>query len=148
MASRAAPRVGAVVQELALDALGVRVPALPVPVSGVRTCTGEWRSSSTWWTMRELADGETAALLASNVRVPQRAPGRLTATERERAGRSPTRNSGQLRALLDRHTCVGGGEGTGWDPHEFRHSGLTHLGEQDASLLPGGLLGAFAGQLP
>ncbi|MFE9400098.1 tyrosine-type recombinase/integrase [Streptomyces flavidovirens] len=42
---------------------------------------------------------------------------------------------GQLRALLDRHTCVGGEEGTGWDPHEFRHSGLTHLGEQGVSLL-------------
>lgn len=42
---------------------------------------------------------------------------------------------GQLRALLDRHTCIGGEEGTGWDPHEFRVSGLTHLGEQGVSLL-------------
>ncbi|MEU8350744.1 MULTISPECIES: hypothetical protein [Streptomyces] len=41
----------------------------------------------------------------------------------------------QLRALLDRHTYGGGEEGTGWDPHECRHSGLTHLGEQGVSLL-------------
>ncbi|WP_433411504.1 hypothetical protein ACQP1V_22785 [Microtetraspora malaysiensis] len=31
------------------------------------------------------------------------------------------------------HRCPG--PGTGWDLHEFRHSGLTHLGEQGASLL-------------
>jgi site-specific recombinase XerD len=41
---------------------------------------------------------------------------------------------GQARALLDIHTAPGG-PGTGWDPHEFRHSGLTHLGEGGASLL-------------
>jgi site-specific recombinase XerD len=28
-----------------------------------------------------------------------------------------------------------GGPGTGWDPHELRHSALTHLGEGGASLL-------------
>lgn len=27
------------------------------------------------------------------------------------------------------------GPGTGWDLHEYRHSSLTHLGEQGASLL-------------
>jgi len=27
------------------------------------------------------------------------------------------------------------GPGTGWDLHEYRHSVLTHLGEQGASLL-------------
>ncbi|WP_231387064.1 hypothetical protein [Nocardia sp. BMG111209] len=27
------------------------------------------------------------------------------------------------------------GPGTGWDLHELRHSGLTHLGESGASLL-------------
>ncbi|MGZ2361964.1 hypothetical protein LRE75_35735 [Streptomyces sp. 372A] len=27
------------------------------------------------------------------------------------------------------------GPGTGWDLHEYRDSALTHLGEQDASLL-------------
>jgi hypothetical protein len=27
------------------------------------------------------------------------------------------------------------GPGTGWDLHEYRHSGLSHLGEQSASLL-------------
>jgi hypothetical protein len=41
---------------------------------------------------------------------------------------------GQARALLDAHTAVGGVPGTGWDLHEYRHSGLTHLGEQGASL--------------
>lgn len=41
---------------------------------------------------------------------------------------------GQARALLDEHTAVRG-PGTGWDLHEYRHSGLTHLGEQGASLL-------------
>ncbi|MBR7679264.1 site-specific integrase, partial [Streptomyces daliensis] len=40
---------------------------------------------------------------------------------------------GQARALLD-HTAVRG-VGTGWDLHEYRHSALTHLGEQGASLL-------------
>ncbi len=29
----------------------------------------------------------------------------------------------------------GAGTGTGWDLHEYRYSGLTHLGEQGASLL-------------
>ena len=42
---------------------------------------------------------------------------------------------GQARALLDEHTTVGGVAGTGWDLHEWRHSGLSHLGEQGASLL-------------
>ncbi|MBV9023898.1 MAG: site-specific integrase [Streptomycetaceae bacterium] len=41
---------------------------------------------------------------------------------------------GQARALLDEHTAVRG-PGTGWDLHEWRHSALTHLGEQGASLL-------------
>ncbi|GAA3935592.1 hypothetical protein GCM10023085_16240 [Actinomadura viridis] len=41
---------------------------------------------------------------------------------------------GQARALLDAHTALGG-PGTGWDPHELRHSALTHLGEGGASLL-------------
>jgi len=41
---------------------------------------------------------------------------------------------GQARALLDRHTATRG-PGTGWDLHEYRHSGLTHLGQAGASLL-------------
>jgi integrase len=41
---------------------------------------------------------------------------------------------GQARALLDAHTAVGGVPGTGWDLHEYRHSGLTHLGEAGAGL--------------
>ncbi|MFF6866344.1 tyrosine-type recombinase/integrase [Streptomyces ardesiacus] len=41
---------------------------------------------------------------------------------------------GQARALLDEHTAIRG-PGTGWDLHEYRHSALTHLGEQGASLL-------------
>jgi len=41
---------------------------------------------------------------------------------------------GQARALLDEHTAVHG-PGTGWDLHEYRHSGLTHLGEAGTSLL-------------
>ncbi|WP_020577034.1 hypothetical protein [Actinopolymorpha alba] len=36
--------------------------------------------------------------------------------------------------LLDEHTGLGGVPGTGWDLHEYRHSGLTHLGEAWASL--------------
>ncbi|MFC9331876.1 tyrosine-type recombinase/integrase [Kitasatospora sp. NPDC057015] len=40
---------------------------------------------------------------------------------------------GQARPLLDGHTAVQG-PGTGWDLHEYRHSGLTHLGEAGASL--------------
>ncbi len=42
---------------------------------------------------------------------------------------------GQARMLLDQHTALGGESGTGWDLHEWRHSGLTHLGEAGASLL-------------
>ncbi|MCA1185951.1 hypothetical protein LCD36_05755 [Saccharopolyspora sp. 6T] len=41
---------------------------------------------------------------------------------------------GQARALLDEHTAAHG-PGTGWDLHEYRHSGLTELGVQGASLL-------------
>lgn len=36
--------------------------------------------------------------------------------------------------LLDEHTTVRG-PGTGWDLHEYRHSAVTHLGEQGASPL-------------
>lgn len=42
---------------------------------------------------------------------------------------------GQARALLDQHTALAGPPGTGWDLHEYRHSSLTHLGEQGASEL-------------
>lgn len=41
---------------------------------------------------------------------------------------------GQARALLDKHTAIRG-PGTGRDLHEYRHSALTHLGEQGAALL-------------
>lgn len=41
---------------------------------------------------------------------------------------------GQARELLDEATATAG-VGTGWDLHEYRHSALTHLGEQGASLL-------------
>ncbi|MGW0808125.1 hypothetical protein [Nonomuraea sp. NPDC002799] len=40
---------------------------------------------------------------------------------------SKARRRGQARALLDEHTALHGA-GTGWDLHEFRHSGLTHVG--------------------
>ncbi|WP_246350450.1 tyrosine-type recombinase/integrase [Nocardia barduliensis] len=40
----------------------------------------------------------------------------------------------QARDLLDAATATDG-PGTGWDLHELRHSGLTHLGEAGASLL-------------
>jgi integrase/recombinase XerC len=41
---------------------------------------------------------------------------------------------GQGRALLDAHTSLADVPGTGWDQHEYRHSGLTYLGEAGASL--------------
>lgn len=41
---------------------------------------------------------------------------------------------GQARVLLDEHTAVRG-PGTGWDLHECHHTSLTHLGEQETSLL-------------
>ncbi|WP_326686726.1 site-specific integrase [Streptomyces sp. NBC_01795] len=41
---------------------------------------------------------------------------------------------GQARAMLDAHTALVGVQGAGWDLHEWRHSGLTHLGEAGASL--------------
>jgi hypothetical protein len=40
---------------------------------------------------------------------------------------------GRARALLDAHTALRG-PGTGWDLHEYRHSGLTHLREAGASV--------------
>ncbi|TMR31748.1 phage integrase family protein [Nonomuraea zeae] len=36
--------------------------------------------------------------------------------------------------MLDAHTAVGGAPVTGWDLHEYRHSGLTHLSEAGAGL--------------
>lgn len=41
---------------------------------------------------------------------------------------------GQVRAPLDAHTAAAGVSGTGWDLHEYRHSGLTYLGEAGGSL--------------
>lgn len=39
-------------------------------------------------------------------------------------------------ALLDQHTALRG-PGTGWDPSQWHHSGLTHLGEQgESELMP------------
>jgi hypothetical protein len=35
----------------------------------------------------------------------------------------------------DQDGTATGGPGTGWNPHELRHSGLTHLGEAGASLV-------------
>jgi hypothetical protein len=43
-------------------------------------------------------------------------------------------HSNSLPPSLDAATAVDG-PGTGWDLHELRHSGLTHLGESGASLL-------------
>ncbi|WP_433685423.1 hypothetical protein [Nocardia sp. CA-119907] len=69
---------------------------------------------------------------------------------------SPTARLGPGKYLADRDTCpdtgsarlsydqardlladatATNGTGTGWDLHELRHSGLTHLGESAASLL-------------
>ncbi|MEU2038902.1 hypothetical protein [Nocardia niwae] len=49
-----------------------------------------------------------------------------------RANRPPVLRPGP--DLLDAATATDG-PGTGWDLHELRHSGLTHLGEAGASLL-------------
>ncbi len=41
---------------------------------------------------------------------------------------------GQARVLTDAHRAIGGVPGTGWDLHEYRHSGLTRLGKAGAGL--------------
>lgn len=41
---------------------------------------------------------------------------------------------GQARVLLDEYPARAR-TGHGWDVHEYRHPGLTHLGEAGASLL-------------
>ncbi|MFI2233765.1 hypothetical protein [Nocardia testacea] len=41
----------------------------------------------------------------------------------------------QARYLLDAATATDG-PGTGWDLHELRHSGLTHLGESGVPAAP------------
>lgn len=46
----------------------------------------------------------------------------------------PRLSYGQARVLLDEHTAVCG-PGAGRDLREYRHSGLTHLGDAGASLL-------------
>jgi hypothetical protein len=43
-------------------------------------------------------------------------------------------SDGQACGLVDQHTALRG-LGTGWDLHEYRHTGLTHLGEKGASEL-------------
>lgn len=62
-------------------------------------------------------------------RAPAKSSRRVTSVRTP--GRLPY---GQARALLDAHTAVGGVPGTGWGLHEYRRSGLTHLGEAGASL--------------
>ncbi len=62
-------------------------------------------------------------------------PGKVVSSRDICPDTGPARLSyGQARALLDEHTALRG-PGTGWDLHEYRHSALTHLGEQGASLL-------------
>jgi integrase len=62
-------------------------------------------------------------------------PGKVVSPRDVCPDTGPARLSyGQARALLDEHTAPRG-PGTGWDLHEYRHSSLTHLGEQGASLL-------------
>lgn len=62
-------------------------------------------------------------------------PGKVVSSRDVCPDTGPARLSyGQARALLDEHTALRG-PGTGWDLHEYRHSALTHLGEQGASLL-------------
>ncbi len=69
--------------------------------------------------------------------VTHRRPG--TGQGRQPARRVPGHRAGPavVRAApraVDEHAAVRG-PGAGWDLHEYRHSSLTHLGEQGASLL-------------
>ncbi|MEU4711675.1 tyrosine-type recombinase/integrase [Nocardia salmonicida] len=88
-------------------------------------------------------DAETAQLLPRLIR--GRTRGRVFVTHRRPgpgkylADRDACPDTGlarlsydQARDLLDAATDR---PGTGWDLHELRHSGLTHLGESGASLL-------------
>ncbi|MEU2771429.1 site-specific integrase [Streptomyces sp. NPDC007162] len=61
-------------------------------------------------------------------------PGTVVSPRGVCADSGPARLSyGQARAVLDRRPSAGC-PGTGWGLHEWRHSGLTHLGEAGAGL--------------
>ncbi|MFI9533704.1 site-specific integrase [Nocardia fusca] len=88
-------------------------------------------------------DAGTARLLPRLIRNRTRGPVFLTHRRpgpgKYRAERDLCPNTGlarlsydQARDLLDAATAT---DGPGWDLHELRHSGLTHLGEPGASLL-------------
>jgi integrase len=80
-----------------------------------------------------LLRGRLAGRSSSPIAVPgpARSSGRATSAPTPISLGSPT---ARPAPLLDRHTAAGGVAGTGWDLHEWRHSGLTHLGEGGASL--------------
>lgn len=86
-------------------------------------------------------DAGTARLLQNRTRGPafvthrSPGPGRVVSSRDVCPDSGLARLSyGQARTVLDEQTALHGA-GTGWDLHEFRHPGLTHLGEQGASLL-------------
>lgn len=129
------PRRGAVLDGLVL---GARVRGPTVPAWAKRLAV-DYVLESVYW------DAGAARLLPRLLRGRTRGPVFVT---RRRPGPGKVVSPrdvcpdpgfarlsyGQARALLDEHTAVRG-LGTGWDLHEYRHSSLTHLGEQGASLL-------------
>jgi hypothetical protein len=89
--------------------------------------------AGTAWLLPRLLKGRTRGPVFVTHRRP--GPGKVVSSRDVCLDTGLARLSyGQARALLDEHTALRG-PGTGWDFHEFRHSALTHLGEQVASLM-------------
>ncbi|GAA4982634.1 hypothetical protein [Actinopolymorpha pittospori] len=104
---------------------------------GARARSSCWRPCTGTWARLGCCPGRSRAAPAGRCSSPIASRGR----ERSLAPRDFCPDTGlvrlsygRARALLDAHTAVSEGPGRGWELHEYRHSGLTHLDEAGASL--------------
>jgi integrase len=86
----------------------------------------------TLWRMLYETAGRAEEILGVNIEDLDFASRRCLV--KAKGARTKNRRRGQVRRDYVEHTALRG-PGTGWDLHEYRHSALTHLGQQGASLL-------------
>ncbi|MFD4367621.1 hypothetical protein [Rhodococcus sp. NPDC058521] len=122
-----------------------RSPRISLGAASVNTWNPRRAAVAKWltWCREQGWDAGTARLLPRLIRrrtrgpvfVTRPGPGKYLADRDLCPDTGQARPSyDQARSMLDAATATAT-DGPGWDLHELRHSGLTHLGESGASLL-------------